>query len=814
MTICPDVQTAASNIALRFENKKSSKQEVLSPNFAKFTASCLVVLTLAFVLVAGVTGSTKSTNSEAPAKNLSQNPTTATTTTLLSSLNPSVAAQTFSLTATVTSTGTGTPTGTVTFLDGAILIGQASLGPNGLAQVSISGLSIGSHSITAQYSGDANFGGSIGALTQTVNAPAVPVSIVVTPGTPVLFSGDSQQFTALGQYSDGSTADLTNLAAWNSSDTTVATFNSTGLALAVGAGNTNTTATYSGVTSSVVNLGVKSRSANVMFLGGGSSALFLELGQAAQSSSTTGTNCVWTYSVGTSALTAQALVRDNRPTLIPSTLPIDDYGDIWVTWSPGTGTCTAPAGNFDIYSYTSLDSAIGVRCYFEVDASDDGSGCIQSLTVPAGTAGENLLCNSTSSCVYGPDTPLPQAVINALHGKHWFAVGTDILPEDAKYAILRMFTPCGQPIYRQAFDLQLRQTFGLGYQGTAQGIGLPVLSHFSNTMLHPLDFNFLGDDPINVGKAVRPYSLSLLGAKPIVVAVSPAGGTGLGAATDIPTYVLASFTEGTLGRSTDLLGPTTTVPVTTLISEPLSGPYNVLEYSVTNSSQFHTSQDIYNCTPNGGVYSNGMYLPSALGYVAAFRVRALGTSEMLAQLQAATPSDQRMGYFYWSAANAASFTASNGKYLTVNGVDPIQDSYTDGVLPGVDSAHPLSNVSFKGVNAGDYPIWSPLRVISKTPTPLGVTTLIAAAQALNISQHNFIAPANLNVWHSHYYLPAVYSNSAANGTTIYTPGDLCAAPGALAESGGDLGGSNMLKQANHDFCQDFANVTGFINKTN
>src|SRR3974390_859059 len=104
---------------------------------------------------------------------------------------------------------------------------------------------------------------------------------------------------------------------------------------------------------------------------------------------------------------------------------------------------------------------------------------------------------------------------------------------------------------------------------------------------------------------------------------------------------------------------------------------------------------------------------------------------MIGQLQAATPSDQRLGYFYWSAANAASFTALNGKYLTVNGVDPIQDAYTDGVFPGVDSAHPLSNVTFRGLNIGDYPIWSVLRIISNSPTPIGVTTLISAAQGLN-----------------------------------------------------------------------------------
>ena len=196
-------------------------------------------------------------------------------------------------------------------------------------------------------------------------------------------------------------------------------------------------------------------------------------------------------------------------------------------------------------------------------------------------------------------------------------------------------------------------------------------------------------------------------------------------------------------------------------------------------------------------------------------MRVLATGEMVTQLQAApTAGDQRLGYFYWSSANAAGFTASNGKYLTVNGVDPLQDTYTDGVLPGVDSSHPLSHVTFKWLNAGDYPIWSVLRIISQSPTPVGVTNLVSAAQELNVSQHNFISAPNLQVWHSHYYLPTVGYGVGAVGTTIATTNDLCPAPGALPESGGDLGGANLLKQVSSDFCVDFSNVTGLINASN
>lgn len=551
---------------------------------------------------------------------------------------------------------------------------------------------------------------------------------------------------------------------------------------------------------------------NLKFLGGGSSAMFLELGQAAQSSAVTNTPCVWTHTAALNLI----ITEDDRATLTPGGLPIDEYGDIWITWGPGTGTCQNPSGNYDVYAYTSLDSVIGVRCYFEVDTLDETPGCLQYIEMPAGTAGENLLCNAGGPCTYGPDTNLPAAIIGAVNFQHWFAAATDILPEDSKFAIARMFSPCTTTVYRQAFRESLREMAGLGYQGPTQGIGVAVLSYFSETAFHPLDFNFVGNDPINVTQPVPAYGISTIGAKPILVAVSPAGGTGIGAASDITSFNFALFTAGVIGRTTDLLGPTTTLPVTTLINEPLSGPYNVVEYSVPNSSQFHTSQDIANCNyANGTVGSNAMYLQSTNGAIPAVRARALGTAEMISQIQAAPAAgDQRLGYFYWSAANASSFTAANGKYLTLNGVDPIQNAYTDGVLPGVDSAHPISNVTFTGLNSGDYPLWSVLRIVSTIPTPIGVTNLITAAQQLNTTQHNFISAQNMQIWHSHYYLPFVYSNGAALGTTIATAGDLCPIAGAMTESGGDLGGTTVLKQVNYDFCVDFSNVTGLINASN
>jgi hypothetical protein len=85
---------------------------------------------------------------------------TLTTTALRSSQNPSSFGQTVTFTATVRAQpgfDKGTPTGTVSFYDGTTDIGNSNLNSSGVATLTASTLSVGTHSITAAYNGDANF---------------------------------------------------------------------------------------------------------------------------------------------------------------------------------------------------------------------------------------------------------------------------------------------------------------------------------------------------------------------------------------------------------------------------------------------------------------------------------------------------------------------------------------------------------------------------------------------------------------------------------------------------------------------------------
>src|SRR4029450_5897219 len=92
--------------------------------------------------------------------------------------------------------------------------------------------------VSAAYTGGQDGGGG---STNSPEASATPQqsplsSIVVTPANPTVTVGTTQQFTATGTYSDGSTQNLTSQATWASSSPAVATVTAAGLATAVGAG--------------------------------------------------------------------------------------------------------------------------------------------------------------------------------------------------------------------------------------------------------------------------------------------------------------------------------------------------------------------------------------------------------------------------------------------------------------------------------------------------------------------------------------------------------------------------------------------------
>jgi hypothetical protein len=121
----------------------------------------------------------------------------ANTTTTLASTNPSVFGQSVTFTATVAATapGAGNATGTVQFYDNGSAIGSAVTLTSGSAtSAAITNFGVGSHSITAIYSGDSSFVTSTSsAVSQVVNQASTTTTLATTSAS---VFGQSVTFTA------------------------------------------------------------------------------------------------------------------------------------------------------------------------------------------------------------------------------------------------------------------------------------------------------------------------------------------------------------------------------------------------------------------------------------------------------------------------------------------------------------------------------------------------------------------------------------------------------------------------------------------
>lgn len=150
----------------------------------------------------------------------------ATTTNVVAFPNPASSGQQVLITATVVGipadpgAPTGTPTGMVTFSDGATVIGQVPLDPNGIATTATASLGSGGHTITARYASDTQFAASTGSTALLISPPSVQLSASnysVTEGTNTLIvvvtrSGDaSGVFTVDYATSDTAGANTCNV---------------------------------------------------------------------------------------------------------------------------------------------------------------------------------------------------------------------------------------------------------------------------------------------------------------------------------------------------------------------------------------------------------------------------------------------------------------------------------------------------------------------------------------------------------------------------------------------------------------------------
>lgn len=250
-----------------------------------------------------------------------------TTTAVASSLNPSPYAQPVSFTATVTG---NSPTGNVQFnIDGSAFGAPVALAAGSASSGSIATLSVGTHTVTAVYSGDANNQGSTGTLsggqvvtkasqTITVTVPA-PATATASSSFTVVASASSAlpiAFTHSGPCTN-STATYTINATAKAGQTCTVTMNQ--------AGNVDYTAAPTVTETTTV---VSSTSPTVSFTGAPASAAYL-------SSFTVTASSTNDPSVPT--------ITSSGPCTLSNTVVSGTTVSDTVTITSGTGTCTLTA---------------------------------------------------------------------------------------------------------------------------------------------------------------------------------------------------------------------------------------------------------------------------------------------------------------------------------------------------------------------------------------------------------------------------------------------------------------------------------------
>ncbi len=162
------------------------------------TSAAISTLPLGFHnVVATYLGSADHSGSASPAVQFRvRNPLLGTSTTQVITPTSSVYGQNVNLAANVTKVSGSDPlTGSVTFFDGLSILGTAALDGSGNAELDLTDIPVGSHSITANYSGDDVYAASASAPTATTVAKADTVVDLQSSDTSTV-TGETVHFTA------------------------------------------------------------------------------------------------------------------------------------------------------------------------------------------------------------------------------------------------------------------------------------------------------------------------------------------------------------------------------------------------------------------------------------------------------------------------------------------------------------------------------------------------------------------------------------------------------------------------------------------
>ena len=211
----------------------------------------------------------------------------------------------------------------------------ASISGKGL----VTGATVGSVTISAQT------GGIQASATLVVTGAALNLkSITISPAASSIPVHTTQQFTATGVYNDGSSSDLTNVVAWSSSATSIATVSAKGLVSSQATGTANISASLAGVTQSTALTVTAPTIASIAVTPVG---LTLGIGINQQFVATA------TYTDGTSADLSGGVTWSSSSTSVATV----DGGGLATTLAAGSTTITAKYSSFSDSSVLTVVAA-------------------------------------------------------------------------------------------------------------------------------------------------------------------------------------------------------------------------------------------------------------------------------------------------------------------------------------------------------------------------------------------------------------------------------------------------------------------------
>ncbi len=472
----------------------------------------------------------------------------------------------------------------------------------------------------------------------------------------------------------------------------------------------------------------------------------------------------------TSASNALSL-QDCRTEQVGATSCNEDAASMWVVWDSSTAV-----GGPNVWIYAKVDSVVGDRCFFAQPGCQVFDFNNPTTNADWTAAGSNKIASN----LWGDnsvDTTLPASVLAIVEGTldKVNTAATDIRPEDAAFAISRVNSLLGASKIGGANS---DKTDGLGYgvnpagvpaasacptkTTLAEGQGTPIYSGYGHTSsstdaANVLAFNITGKDPFTC-TAIPVYTLANVGASPMVF-VNSRSNT-LAELTNASERQLEEVFSGTHTDAAAFGLPAGNINA--FLREPLSGTYNTTEATVM---RYPT---LYSATPAGGVRGISQELYTACSGVlqnplagqacavasgSGLRWRGVGTSEVVGGVQnsnnttkTSNPTDG-ITYTFFSYGNVGPLADQAGfGYITVNGVDPIFQSYgskidpgqpagANGAIPGaVETTFPAceksiwaNGFSFPNVRNGTYRAWSLLHLVFNSTQSTPVKDLIATS---------------------------------------------------------------------------------------